>query len=315
MKENEFFIWEENDSTEQVKKLGNNQTSVLNDIINDTEKNVIINPCDDIGNEKKWKKNCPKCGKEQIYSRKDVLQLSIKNNNICLSCSQKGKVFSEKTRNKIRKSLIGNHHTEESKKRISIAFKGKKKSKEHVEKVKNALKGRIPTIEERIKNSLSNKGRVSTMKGKHHTEETKYKLRVAKIEDLKKKNILLGKDGARNFNSKACEFIDNLNKERGWNLQHALNGGEVELYGYFVDGYDKERNIIFEYDEKRHNETYWKNKDIIRQNNLIKNIDPSLFLRYDEQWNRLYEVKSYEVKSYEVKSYEVKSYEVKSYEN
>jgi ribosomal protein S14 len=288
------ILWEENDSTELRTKLENNLTIDLNDITNDTKKSVIENPCEDIGDAKKLKKKCPKCGREQTYSRKDVLQLSIKNNSICLSCSQRGKVFSEETRNKIRKSLIGNHHTEESKNKISIAFKGKKKSKEHVEKVKNALKGRIPTIEERIKNSLSNKGRVSTMKGKHHTEETKYKLRVAKIEDLKKKNILLGKDGARNFNTRACEYIDKLNKEKGWNLQHALNGGEVELYGYFVDGYDKEKNIVFEYDEKKHNETYWKNKDIIRQNNLIKNIDPSLFLRYDEQWDRLYEVKSYE---------------------
>ena len=296
MKENEFVIWEEKVSTEQVKKLGNNQTFVLNDIINDTEKNVIINPCDDIGNEKKWKKNCPKCGKEQIYSRKDVLQLSIKNNAICLSCSQKGKILSQETRNKLRLINLGKNHTEESKKKISIAFKGKKKSKKHVENVKNALKGRIPTIEERIKNSNACKGRISSMKGKHHTEETKYKLRIATINDLKRKGVVFGRKGAKNFNPKACEYIDELNKERGWNLQHALNGGEVELYGYFVDGYDKERNIIFEYDEHNHNEKYRKERDVIRQNNLIKNVDTSIFLRYDEQWNKLYEVKSYENK-------------------
>ena len=115
---------------------------------------------------------------------------------------------------------------------------------------------------------------------------------------MRRKRVLLGENGARNFNPKACKFIDNLKKERGWNLQHALNGGEVELYGYFVDGYDKERNIIFEYDEPKHNQISFKKKDIIRQNNLIKKIDPHLFLRYDEQWNKLYEINKNEYKKH-----------------
>lgn len=238
----------------------------------------------------KFKKDCPKCNKEQFYSRKDVLILAIKNNSPCLSCSQKGKIVSEETRNKIRKKVKGFHHTDEVKKKISICMKGRKKSKEHVEKVRNALKGRIPTIEERRKNSEWHKGKSTSWKGKKHTEETKYKLRMATINDLKRKGIKIGTRESMNFNEKACQYIEKLNKERGWNLQHALNGGEVELYGYFVDGYDKKRNIIFEYDEKRHNESYWKKKDIIRQNNLIKKVEPTVFLRYDEQWNNLYEI-------------------------
>ena len=32
-------------------------------------------------------------------------------------------------------------------------------------------------------------------------------------------------------------------------MQHALNGGEVRIGNYWVDGYDKENKIIFEYDE------------------------------------------------------------------
>ena len=70
-----------------------------------------------------------------------------------------------------------------------------------------------------------------------------------------------------------------------------MNGGEVELYGYFVDGYDKDLNIIFEYDEPNHNRPKRKEKDIIRQNNLVENINPKLFLRYNKQWDRLYDSK------------------------
>ena len=96
----------------------------------------------------------------------------------------------------------------------------------------------------------------------------------------------------RNYNQKACEFIDKLNKEREWNFQHGMNGGEVELYGYFVDGYDKERNIIFEYDEPHHYQIRGglKNKDLIRQKTLINEIKPKLFIRYDERNNKLYDV-------------------------
>lgn len=35
-------------------------------------------------------------------------------------------------------------------------------------------------------------------------------------------------------------------------LQHAENGGEYRISGYAVDGYSKEKNIVFEYDERHH---------------------------------------------------------------
>lgn len=59
-----------------------------------------------------------------------------------LSEIQKNKVFSDETREKIRKSKIGNKvwlnkkHKEESKQKVSEARKGKSLSKEHVEKLK-----------------------------------------------------------------------------------------------------------------------------------------------------------------------------------
>lgn len=57
---------------------------------------------------------------------------------------KKNKVFSSETREKIRKSKLGNKvwlnkkHKEESKQKVSKARKGKPLSKEHIEKLKNS---------------------------------------------------------------------------------------------------------------------------------------------------------------------------------
>jgi hypothetical protein len=98
------------------------------------------------------------------------------------------------------------------------------------------------------------------------------------------------KKGNIGYNPKACEFIDKLNKENGWNLQHSLNGGEVIVSGYFLDGYDSDKNIVFEYDEYYHNLKRQKQKDLIRQQRIIDKILPKSFFRYDERNNRLYDV-------------------------
>jgi len=233
--------------------------------------------------------------------------LAIKNDSICNSCCQKGHKVSSETREK-----IGNFHkdklrSKETCEKMSISTKGRKLSTEHIEKIRKSLtgrklsqdhiknrsnsqKGKPYPIEARMRNSISMKGRPSWIKGKHHTEETKYKIRIGVINNSKKRNIFPYK---KSYNPKACEYLNKLNEKFGWNLQHAENGGEIELYGYFVDGYDKERNIIIEYDECNHNRPNRKEKDIIRQNNLIEKINPTLFLRYDEQWDRLYDCKTH----------------------
>ena len=95
------------------------------------------------------------------------------------------------------------------------------------------------------------------------------------------------------YSHKACKFIENLNKEKGWNLQHAENGGEYSICGYFVDGYDKERNIVFEYDERAHykdrENNILKDKDIQRQQNIINELHCE-FWRYNEYLNLLYKI-------------------------
>lgn len=105
---------------------------------------------------------------------------------------------------------------------------------------------------------------------------------------------MVGKDGKPNYNINACKFIDLLNDVYGWNLQHALNGKEICLGGYFPDGYDKDRNIIFEYDEPHHYYADGKLKleDKDREDDILRflnsrSIKPQ-FIRYDLKRDKLY---------------------------
>ena len=195
-------------------------------------------------------RKCPDCGNYIFYSTRKILLESIRSHRMCKKCSQKGN----------RSSNFGKSLPTYVKNKISMSEKGKKMSIESCQKMSESHTG--------LKCSI----------------ETKHKHRIITLEKVKK----LG--GFPKYNPNACKFIDNINKCIGLNLQHALNGGEVKLYGYMVDGYDKEKNIIFEYDEPGHNRRWKQKKDIIRQETLIKKICPVLFLRYDESSQRLYDV-------------------------
>lgn len=97
-----------------------------------------------------------------------------------------------------------------------------------------------------------------------------------------------------NFNPIACKFIDELNSLVGINLQHALNGGEVWIHGFYPDGYDKNKNIIFEYDESWHRSVSAKTRDLQRQKIILEKTNPTMFLRYDEKTDTLCDVISNE---------------------
>jgi hypothetical protein len=183
---------------------------------------------------------------------------------------------------------------------------GKNQSDESNEKRHNTLSGKgcfwygrtIPP-EIKVKMSLSHKGihpsletrkRISKTltgipKSLPVSEETREKRRVIRLKQIE------SKFGGTNFNTSACDFIDELNRECGSNFRHAQNGKEKWIAGYAVDGYDSDRNIVVEYDEKHHYDlgNNLKLRDCIRQQKIVERINPSLFLRYDEHRKRLYD--------------------------
>ena len=153
----------------------------------------------------------------------------------------------------------------------------------------NKTKEEIKLINRKSKETILNKFKsgelIHSFLGKHHSEETKDKIRITQAKNHK---IL---ETGPLYNKKSIEYINQLNKDKGWCLQHAENGGEITCAGYYLDGYDKNLNIAFEYDEPKHYKD--KENNILRdydvhRMNRIKEILGCTFWRYNEYLNLLY---------------------------
>jgi hypothetical protein len=88
------------------------------------------------------------------------------------------------------------------------------------------------------------------------------------------------------YNPRSIPIIENYGKENGYNFIHAENGGEYQIPNttFFVDGYDKENNVVIEFDEMYHYRETQKNKDIQRQD-MIGQLLKCKFIRIDENNN------------------------------
>lgn len=78
-------LWDEKNSTGHQMNCANKSRIETNDITSDIETKYSEIECADIG--KIWKRNCPKCGIEIVYSSKGNLTASIKRNCFCRRCS------------------------------------------------------------------------------------------------------------------------------------------------------------------------------------------------------------------------------------
>ncbi len=101
-----------------------------------------------------------------------------------------------------------------------------------------------------------------------------YKTEEGKLNKLQKRKQALKRIGLSgtsvSYNNLACKYFDWLNMYNGWGGKHALNGGEKEVLGYFVDYYEPELNIVIEWDEPGHYfDSKLKDRDIFRMNEII----------------------------------------------
>lgn len=135
------------------------------------------------------------------------------------------------------------------------------------------------------------KGKPGTFLGRKHKESSKTKIRESTLTYIEN---TCGSLSVR-YNVKACRYIEFLNNHFDLHLQHAENGGEFRVCGYFLDGYDSKHNIAFEYDEPHHysdvNNNVLCDRDLLRMKTIIKELDCK-FIRYNERLDLLYEVKS-----------------------
>ena len=290
MKENDFFIWEENDSTAQKMKLESRPISGQNDGTNEIKNVSVKKGCEDTGKVKTWKNNCVKCGKEKSYDNKKSLNRSIRNGNLCRSCSKMGVTIPEEIRRKISNTKKGKPSwnkgipwSEETKKKMSDVQKGRKLPI-HIRQ-KLLFYAQNQSEETRKKISLASKGHRNWTPPCSEEKRRKIRLSIIRYIENKKFN---GGQMMPGYNIFACKYFDDLSKEKNWNLQHAQNGGEffVKDLGYWVDAYDKEKNVVVEYDERHHD--YRKNKDFNRMKEIKKHLK-CRFFRYNQKLNELKE--------------------------
>lgn len=273
------------------------------------KRNKVCGSCSRIRYSQEIERNCPVCNKRMVYSAAHPCRVATKNNSKCRTCNAsfvskkylKGKPISEEHRKKCSNALSGKNNP----------MYGKHHSKDTRNKISNY----------HIKNKIS-KGKNNPMFGRHHTEKTKQiiskkltgrkgrvislkerkeiskRLKGKKFSDEHIQNIrrafMIRKMGGRldsSYNPKACKFINEYGNQNGYNFQHAENGGEFYIkLGYFVDGYDKEKNVVFEYDEPHH---YFSNNELKpkdeKRMNKIKQYLGCKFIRYNERTKQIKE--------------------------
>lgn len=215
-------------------------------------------------------RNCPSCRCELVVSDYNNWVRAERKQTKCRSCSQKGKQHTLEQRKKISESVKktkGNAFEEAGKKRICPSCQCDIFYKRYI-KWWEATK--LNRICKSCSNSLKNKGRIHSDEfrkkcsalhtGRKHTEEVKKKLRISKAERFLKLNI------GTSIDAGSQEYFDKMISEG-----HKL---DINKYfkdiGYFADAYDYENHIWYEYDTLYHKTRKQKEKDLIRQNNIIE---------------------------------------------
>lgn len=239
---------------------------------------------------------CPECGIEVYHTSKSNLNKMNKLNSPCKSCRGKSQ-RKYQTKTLVRKCPSC---------KIQLDYGSIKLYNQAVDRnscCKRCSKKVPCTEDKKRKISASNSGIKNGMFGKTHSEEYKKylseklknnplpktkngidKMRISMRKKYAEKFICYGYKYPR-INPTACQFIEKYGIENGYSFQHGMNGGEVYFpeVGAFVDGYDKTRNVVFEYDEKHHFDSAGglKEKDLNRMKDLIKNIGCKV-IRYNE---------------------------------
>jgi len=245
-----------------------------------------------------YSRNCPICNNEIVYKVKINRDNAEKHQRKCEKCCQNkkykvciicNKTFRGQGRScsklckhevsKMTKFSRYNDSTYNNREKSKITCMAKYNvdsvSKVLEVKEKKRLKGR--TFPEDMS------GEKNGMYGKKHTDESKRIMRIKRIDAINK-----NKKCYPGYNVIGCQVIDEYGKNHGYNFRHALNGGEfyIEYLGYYVDGYDKEKNVVIEYDEAYHfRKGKLRDRDIKRQEE-ITNYLKCTFIRITEEINK-----------------------------
>jgi len=238
--------------------------------------------------------NCPIRGRIKYYSNKYHLKEAISKNRPCFSCSQKGKIISEKQRKEHSEKMKGKNNPNYGRRgKLHPMFgkvgpnKGKKFSDEYKEKLSLSHLGKKQSEETKNKISVKHQGKNNFFYGKRHSVKTKKEMSNSKKLSWKNPEIRKKYYDALSktkwikvrTDEGQLELIEKWNG-MGFNFQPNYQiHADTDLF--YVDGYDKEKNVVLEYDGKYHNSSIQKQKDLVRQNKIIELLKPKKFWRYD----------------------------------
>lgn len=160
--------------------------------------------------------------------------------------------------------MFGRHHSEETKKKMSEWQIGKPKS---VETRKKMVGSNHPMFGKHLSEAHKKKLSEANLR-KPKSAETRKNMRMAAIARIERNSGQV----SPNYNPMACKIIDIYGKQHGYSFQHAENGGEYHIkeLGYWVDGYDKEKNVVIEVYEPWHSKT--KDRDEKRQQEITNHL-------------------------------------------
>lgn len=203
-----------------------------------------------------WVKLCKKCGQKRFYTRKEHYNNTP---NFCRKCSEKMKLDNHpKYKNWIDKYKFN----------IIKLYNGKK-SMRYIAKQFNVTHNIISSRLDQW--GIEKRSNAEAIRNSMNIADIKKKIRLSAIKRIEK-NKFNGGQLIPGYNPDACIVIDWFNMFYKFNFQHALNGGEICVGGFYPDGIDKEKMIIIEIDEKHHfnADGSYRQKDIDRQQYLEK---------------------------------------------
>lgn len=252
-----------------------------------------------MSDKKLFTRNCPECNNSIYYTQLSNFYRARKYNSLCGSCKQLGSKNPFYNKGYLRKGILHHNYGKISPmKGIILSFKVNEFIKKGFIWKDNSTDiwyRKCPSCNENIKSSshghayerVKNKCLCYSCiaKNRKYSDGCREKMKNSAIKRIKKYG------GIASFNPKACQIIENFGKENGYNFQHALNGGEVWIEGFSLDGYDKNKQVVFEYDEPLHEKLNQKRKDLNRIRILLDNKIIKEIIRYSEKFDRLY--KSY----------------------
>jgi hypothetical protein len=195
-----------------------------------------------------YKKTCKGCGDIKSYATRDTLNKSTRMDRLCKSCCRKNKTFSPEHRKKLSLRKLGGKQSEQSKLRNSVSQKNRFLNPDERKKISECTRLALRRPEVR-NNHISALSKINFL---GNTVD------VGQLELLEKWHRL-GFNFEPNYQLHTNDFL------------------------CYIDGYDKENNVVFEYDSKYHLKLCQKEKDRIRQCKIIDLLKPKKFWRYNAE--------------------------------